>query len=66
MSDKNFTKSEAIWIGVMGLLQVIILTAASLGFWDFKDIEKVPYIELSNQPGQSEGIAGTDQSKMGQ
>lgn len=36
MSDKLFTRREAIWIGTLSLLQVGILTSTSIGWWDIK------------------------------
>ncbi|HHY26308.1 MAG TPA: phosphate/phosphite/phosphonate ABC transporter substrate-binding protein [Desulfitobacterium dehalogenans] len=56
MSDKLFTRREAIWIGALGLLQLGILTSASVGWWDFKPKKNQPQINLSilNAPPQKQ------------
>ncbi|ACL19289.1 phosphonate ABC transporter, periplasmic phosphonate-binding protein [Desulfitobacterium hafniense DCB-2] len=56
MSDKLFTRREAIWIGTLGLLQLGILTSASVGWWDFKPIRNQSEINLSilNAPPQKQ------------
>jgi len=48
MSDKQFTRREAIWIGTLGLLQLGILTSASVGSWDFKAKSDKPQINFSD------------------
>ncbi|HBV87103.1 MAG TPA: phosphate/phosphite/phosphonate ABC transporter substrate-binding protein [Desulfosporosinus sp.] len=47
MSDKRFSRREAIWIGSLGLLQLGILTSASVGWWDFKAKSNNPKINFS-------------------
>lgn len=47
MSDKLFTRREAIWIGTLSLLQLGILSSASVGWWDFKAKKNQPQIDLS-------------------
>jgi len=48
MSDKHFTRREAIWIGTLGLLQVGILTSASVGWWNFESKEDKPQVNFSD------------------
>ncbi|HBV86060.1 phosphate/phosphite/phosphonate ABC transporter substrate-binding protein [Desulfosporosinus sp.] len=48
MLDKQFTRREAIWIGALGLLQLGILTSASVGSWDFEGKSDKPQINFSD------------------
>jgi phosphonate transport system substrate-binding protein len=48
MSDKLFTRREAIWIGALGLLQIGILTSASAGWWNFESKGDKSQVNLSD------------------
>lgn len=57
LSDKQFTRREAIWIGTLGLLELGILTSASIGWWDFgtqKDKPQINFSDLKEPPKNSE------------
>lgn len=57
MTDKLFTRREAIWIGTLGLLQLGVLTSASVGLWDFepkKNQTQINFADLNTPPKNRE------------
>lgn len=57
MADKFFTRREAIWIGTLGLLQLGVLTSASVGGWDFNpkgNKAQINFSDLKEPPKNQE------------
>lgn len=59
MSDKLFSRREAIWIGSLGLLQLGILTSTAVGWWDIRPSKNEHYIDFKDlkEPPKSQELS---------